>query len=155
MEWTKIKDKIYYTDNGRFRNIICYNLTLEDWGKWVDFVNTNYNVNFKSYKTQNIKNKISLDDLQNFWNGDDVDGFMATIFIENVQINCFFNVSDHLDNDIDVFEISEIRQHEIIIEYIKNVSGCIDRNVYLTKDDYEDEPRKLIEVYKKNIVYYI
>lgn len=153
MEWANIKDKVYYTDNGYFRRIISYNLTLEDWENWINFVNTNYKVVFKSYQSQETTDKISLSDIKSYWEGKEQDGFMASIYLENVQINCFFNGSDDLDNDIDATEVNKIEQHYIILEYMKDISKCLNKKIFLEKDYYEEDLKILIEVDKHGIIY--
>ena len=91
MEWKNIKDIIYNVDDGKFRNIICYDLTINDWENWIDFVNVNYKVSFKSYQTQKVKDKILFTDIKDYWEGREEYGFMASIYIQDVQVNCFFN----------------------------------------------------------------
>ncbi|KGO92213.1 hypothetical protein [Flavobacterium subsaxonicum] len=153
MDWKNIKDKFYYIDNGKFRNIICYDLTLNDWEKWINFVNINYKVSFKSYQTQVVKDYIVLTDIKEYWEGLNEYGFMASIYIEDVQINCFFNDSSDLDNDIDAFEINKVEQHNTIVKYISNISKCLNKKVYLERDDFEDDDSKiLIEVYNSDVV---
>ncbi len=154
MEFEQIKKSIYYTDNGIFRNIYSCNLKLNDWNKWIDVVNSNFKLDFKSYKTNESKDKIVFEDIKKFWDGIDLDGFMASIFINDFQINCFFNGINDFEADIDALEILNEDQHKSIINFMIITSKCFDKSVFLEHDFTDSEEKRILEVKSDYIKYF-
>ena len=62
-------------------------------------------------------------------------------------------MSSDLDNDIDASEINKLEQHNTIVQYLSNISKCLNKKVYLERDHYEDVGSKiLIQVYNSDVV---
>ena len=89
MEWTELKNKIYYWD-GSWRDIYVSGTNVSDWKKWVDYVNDNYQVDWFNGKTSGDEKKIDFTTIEEYWAGNHDLCSTAKIFIDNVQINAHF-----------------------------------------------------------------
>ena len=123
--WEKIKERIYFAD-GSLRDIYINNITEEQWGIWINYVNNNYNVEW------NNKNKIDFDIIKQNWKENNNPG-LAKIFIGNIQINCHFFCD--FENDIDPNEVQYINDHNSIIKYMKNISELFNTAVFLSVEN--------------------
>jgi hypothetical protein len=141
--WDKIKTNIYFID-GSLRDIYVNNITENDWEKWVNYVNKNYIINW------NGKNKIDYKTIKNNWSNN-IQSETANIFIEKIQINNHFFME--FENDIDPKEICGEYDHNNIINYMKNISKIMNKEIYLSVENYRKT--YLIKIYNEEIVYNI
>lgn len=108
MNWTDLKNKIYYWD-GSWRDIYVLQTNRGDWKKWSEYVNKNYRIdwfNSKSYKDENL---IDFNVIEEFWSGNRDLCSTAKIFIGKIQINAHFFDEAEMENDIDPREFNLIQ----------------------------------------------
>ncbi len=150
MNWTELKEKIYYWD-GSWRDIYLLETSLDDNLKWINFVNENYRIEWFNGLTQKDENKIDFEVVKQFWNGNHDFCSTAKVFIENIQINNHFFIDKEIENDIDPREINSIEDHERILKYMSDLSLLLDKPIILTPEN--DKEIVLMKVSKDGIEY--
>ena len=91
MIWEKIKTDIYYSD-GSLRDIYVLDSTIEDWKKWIDFINENYQVKFEYFDNQGnkkIESKINFYEVSKYWNNYE-NSISAEFLVGEVLLKCYF-----------------------------------------------------------------
>ena len=147
MIWEKIKTDIYYSD-GSLRDIYVLDSTIEDWKKWIDFINENYQVKFKYFDNQGnkkIESKINFDEVSKYWNNYE-NSISAEFLVGEVLLKCYFFSIDEIENDFFPEEVKTIEQHNLIIEYLKSISKILNKEVILTPENYSEGFKKLITI---------
>ena len=147
MIWEKIKTDIYYSD-GSLRDIYVLDSTIEDWKKWIDFINENYQVKFEYFDNQGnkkIESKINFDEVSKYWNNYE-NPISAEFLVGEVLLKCYFFSIDEIENDFFPEEVKTIEQHNLIIEYLKSISKILNKEVILTPENYSEGFRKLITI---------
>ncbi len=134
VDWRELKEKIYFED-GSYRDIYVLDVTLQQWGRWADFVNQNYEIEFVYRETEQKTSSINFAAVQKLWNGDDEFRILATVKINGININCHFFSPDEFENDILPKEIDSFEAHELLMKYLKDVSRIFDKNVLLTDEN--------------------
>ena len=130
MIWEKIKTDIYYSD-GSLRDIYVLDSTIEDWKKWIGFINENYQVKFKYFDNQGnkkIESKINFDEVSKYWNNYE-NSISAEFLVGEVLLKCYFFSIDEIENDFFPEEVKTIEQHNLIIEYLKSISKILNKEV--------------------------
>ncbi|ARS42457.1 hypothetical protein CA265_23485 [Sphingobacteriaceae bacterium GW460-11-11-14-LB5] len=56
MNWELLRKKIYYID-GSLRDVYIKDTSMEDWEKWIDLVNTKYEVKFYNVLSGEIESQ--------------------------------------------------------------------------------------------------
>ncbi|MCU7615605.1 hypothetical protein NZ698_00225 [Chryseobacterium sp. PBS4-4] len=149
MDWKYLKEEIYFSD-GSLRDIYVLNTSREDWQKWIDFVNGNYEIEFHycDHKGNRLTSKKIISKyVFNSW--DRINDFTndATISIEGVIVKCHFFGEEEIENDIDPNEVKTLEDHYLIINYLKSISKILNKEVILTLENYSVKPKgKLIVV---------
>lgn len=147
--WHELKENIYFED-GSLRDIYVFDTNLENWKKWVDFVNKNYEVEFFNGETEQKSSAIDFSVIERFWFEKDKCVNRSTIKIGEININCHFFKIDEFENDISAKEFNSIKDHELLIDYMRNISRIFDKKVFLT---WEGAPEFiLVEVSKSEIL---
>ena len=147
MIWEKIKTDIYYSD-GSLRDIYVLDSTIEDWKKWIGFINENYQVKFEYFDNQGnkkIESKINFDEVSKYWNNYE-NSISAEFLVGEVLLKCYFFSIDEIENDFFPEEVKTIEQHNLIIEYLKSISKILNKEVILTPENYSEGFRKLITI---------
>lgn len=150
MNWTELKQKIYYWD-GSWRDIYILQTSIEDNKKWADYVNENYRIEWFNGVTQADETKIDFAVIKAFWNGNNDLCSTAKVFIEKVQINNHFFIDTEIENDIDPREINSISDHERVVKYMTGLSNLLDKPVILTP---ENEQETILMIVSKSKVEY-
>ncbi|MDR2197718.1 MAG: hypothetical protein LBO07_07155 [Coriobacteriales bacterium] len=139
--WDVIKANTYFVD-GSLRDIFVNDITEDEWGKWVDFINAAYEIDWDD------KDKVDYEVIKARWKKHESPG-TAKLFIGNIQINTHF--FGDFENDIDPREVNTEYDHACILDYMKSVSELLGKEVYLseenTKNDY------LVKVHRGEIEY--
>lgn len=119
-DWNIIKNKLYFLD-GSLRDILIYNMSCEDWEKWINYVNASCCLEFKNH-SNNISKSIDYTFIKNMWDTKNVDiiDFYATINLGGILVNCWFNGMKELEQDIDPKEFITIQHHNKLMNYLKN-----------------------------------
>ena len=119
MIWEKIKTDIYYSD-GSLRDIYVLDSTIEDWKKWIDFINENYQVKFKYFDNQGnkkIESKINFYEVSKYWNNYE-NSISAEFLVGEVLLKCYFFSIDEIENDFFPEEVKSLEQHYLILDYL-------------------------------------
>jgi hypothetical protein len=148
MNWTELKEKIYYWD-GSWRDIYVLQTSLDDNKKWTDYVNENYHIEWFNGLTQSDEKKVDFEVIKEYWNGNQDLCSTAKIFIAKIQINNHFFVDNEIENDIDPREINSIEDHEIVVKYMTDLSNLLGKPVILTPEN--DQGKILMEVWENKI----
>lgn len=150
MDWTELKQKIYYCD-GSLRDIYILQTSNEDDKKWTDYVNKNYLIQWFNGIKQTNENIIDFEVVKGYLNGKHDLCSSASIFIDKIQINNHFFSDKEIENDIDPRDINNIQDHEKIIKYMSELSNLLDKTVILTPES--EQETILIKVTKNKIEY--
>jgi hypothetical protein len=148
LEWSYIKSKLYFLD-GSLRDILIYDMNNEIWQKWIEYINTNFKVRFKNYFNDDELNYINYDSLKKVWNEGRKLYYYALVDLGGIFVNCYFNTSLELNQDISPSEIKSISDHNILMDYLKYVSLLLNREIILTEE--MDEESILLKIKKGEI----
>jgi hypothetical protein len=131
MDWQTLKESIYDWD-GAWRDIYVDNTTIEDWRKWVDYVNANYRISWRIFEEESNRDKIDFDMVLKCWAGEREYWSTATVYVGNYSVNAHFFLVEQIENDIDPREITSIEDHNLLVNYLKDISGILNKKVKLT-----------------------
>lgn len=138
--WDSIKEEIYYED-GSLRDIYIFDTNKEDWRSWSNLVNEKFEVEFYNGRTQEIEDKINIEEVFNFWA--DQTGFTetnsATIKLGEVLIKCYFFIASEIEDDIDPREVKTEENHKAIMEYLQQISKTLKKKVVVTSKMAEED----------------
>lgn len=151
MKWEDIKINIYHED-GSLRDIYIRNVTLDDWRRWVEYVNINFRIDFK-IGSAHLGNKIDFDLVIAYWKDDKHEDLSACINLGDIIVNCFFFDKNEIENDITPKEIKSLEDHEKLLEYLKNISILLGRRVELTEENCRDAREGLIVVEGEKVIF--
>lgn len=150
MNWTELKQKIYYRD-GSLRDIYILQTSNEDDKKWTDYVNKNYFIQWFNGIKQTNENIIDFEVVEGYLNRKHDLCSSASVFIDKIQINNHFFSDKEIENDIDPRNVNNIQDHEKIIKYMSELSNLLDKTVILTPEN--EQETILIKVMKNKIEY--
>ena len=150
MEWGYINGSVYFKD-GSLRDIYVFNTTVEDWEKWIRFVNDNYPIAFYDRRDSSEYSKIDFIKVSECWNGENEEGVYASINVEGIKIMCYFNGEDEIENDFTPSDVKNVTDHNNLMQYLTNVSKALNKPVLVTKEMQEDEV--LISFFEGNVTY--
>jgi len=150
MTWEILRKKIYYID-GSLRDIYVKDTSMEDWEKWIDLVNTGYKVKFYNGLSGEIESQIDKSMVFDYWNGKTDLLSNVTIHLKDILVKCYFFGGDEIENDITPSEINSIEDHNRLVDYLKDVSACLGKEVMLTPENYSECDKKLIIVNENEI----
>lgn len=150
MNWSDFKNKICYWD-GSWRDIYVLHTNHTDWGKWVDYVNKNYHIDWYNGKADRDENQIDIDVIKEFWSGNHDFCSTAKVFIDKIQINAHFFDDTEIENDIDPREFNSIEDHNKLIQYMSDISNLLDKEIILTPEN--EHETILFKVNKEEIEY--
>jgi hypothetical protein len=145
MNWEILRKKIYYID-GSLRDIYVKDTNMQDWEKWIDLVNTKYEVKFNNVLSGEIESQINKSIVFDYWNGKTDLLNNVTIYLGDILVKCYFFGGNEIENDITPTEINSIEDHNRLVDYLKDVSACLGKEVMLTPEN-----KKLIIVNKNGI----
>ena len=137
MNWTQLKNSIYNWD-GSWRDIYVKNTTSKDWEKWVQFVNSNFEIKWHNANLKRDEPKIDFNVIQEYWRGNTELISTAQIFLDKIQINSHFFGNDEIENDLDPREFRSMEDHQKLIKYLKGVSKHLGKPVFLTPENNID-----------------
>ena len=147
--WHELKENIYF-DDGSFLDIYAFDITLEDWKKWVDFVNQTYEVEFVYGETEQKLSSIEFSRVKEVWFDNDKFVNLSTVKIGGLNINCHFFQIDEFENDISPKEFKNLNDHNLLIDYMKKLAKVFNKKIFLT---LEGAPHfVLIEVSESEIL---
>jgi len=134
MNWTDLKNKIYYLD-GSLRDIYVAQTNCDDWRKWTDYVNENYGIDWHNGKANKNENQVTFNVIEDYWSGKHDLCSTAKIFIDEIQINAHFFDDIEIENDIDPREFKSIGDHNKLVKYMTDIAKILDKEVILTPEN--------------------
>lgn len=134
MNWAYLKDKIYYED-GSLRDIFVLHVTISDWQAWVDLVNNKYQVEFYDARSDRRSNQLELGPIVETWTEDQREWVTASIILGRARLNCFFYGEDEIEHDIDPREFKSIEDHNLLIEYLVDVSVSLGKDIMVIEEN--------------------
>jgi len=136
-DWNEIKDEVYYWD-GSWRDIYVLGTTQDDWNKWIELVNQNYQVEFYNGQTQQKEDRINRQVVFDYWTGKTDLLNDATIKLGSIIIKCHFFTDQEIENDIDPREIDTIEDHQRLMSYLIDISKALNKMVILTAENEQE-----------------
>jgi len=134
-----ILNKVKALETKTFINVSANNFTDDEWKSVIKLLNGNYRIQFKQYQTDLILNYIDYDLLQSFWNKQIDTGFMAIVYVENCEMNCFFNSREILDFDFLYNDSVNEKNLRSILVCINELSKTTSKVFYLEEDSYQND----------------
>lgn len=153
MMWEKLKKDIYYSD-GSLRDIYVLDTNEDDWSKWIFYINENYKVKFTYFDSEGNKilsEKIILEEVLEYWKNFE-DSLDAEFLINNVIFKCYFFSDAEIENDISPKDVKDIEQHYSIVEYMKSVSKLLNKEIFLSPENYSEVSDKKYIIINNNEV---
>ncbi len=128
--------------DGSLRDIYIQNTSIEDWGKLIDLLNSEYNLKYFS------ENKIKKDEVFKYLQDEtgEVECSNVSIEIENIKINCYFFFIEQIEFDIDPSEIKTKSDFEKILLFMTKISSTLKKQITLTGENEANFPLIKINV---------
>lgn len=126
-----------FEPDGALRDIYVQDITLGDWIKLIDFLNSNYKLRFGTTGVQKDFNKIDKDYVIKYLTDNEgtIESKSVTIDFEGVNINCHFFLHDQIEFDIDPREIKSIEDYKKIEGFMISVSKILGHQITLTDEN--------------------
>lgn len=131
MDWTLFEENIYYKD-GSLRDIYIHGTTIEDWEKWVNFVNGRYQLEWYNGLKDQKYNQIDFNVVLEYFKDYPDFSTSAIITIDNLNIHTYFLTSQEIENDINPKEFTSSEDHKKLMDYLTDVSKLLNKKVILT-----------------------
>lgn len=138
-----------FKPDGTLRDIYVQNTSLDDWGKLIDLLNADYDLNYFS------ENKINKSEVYNYLEDESGEVEMKTVSIqsENIKINCHFFLIEQIEFDIDPNEIKSALEFDKILSFMTNISISLKKQITLTGENEINFP--LVKINSKENVFKI
>ncbi len=150
MDWTLLKENIYYRD-GSLRDILIHDTTKEDWRKWVDFVNGHYKLEWYNGLQDQTFNHIDFDVVLEYFKDYPDFSIMASISLDKLKVHTYFFTQEEIENDIAPKEFTSLEDHNRLMDYLVSISRLLNKKVILTPENTPEI--SLIEVTNNEITY--
>ena len=135
MNWNQLKNKVYAWDGG-WLDIYVHGTSAQDWEKWTQLVNQNFKIDWYNGKTEKDESKIDFSVIQDYWGGNNDLCSTAKVFIDdNIQVNAHFFDDEQIENDIDPREFKSIDDHNKLIEFLRELSNKLGKEVSVTPEN--------------------
>lgn len=134
MNWNQLKNKIYVWDEG-WLDIYVHDTSRENWETWIKYVNQNFRIEWYNGITEKDEDKIDFKIIREFWDGNHDLNSTAKVFIDDIQVNAHFFDDTEIENDIDPREFKNIEDHNKLIEYLKELSIRLKKEVTVTPEN--------------------
>ncbi|SFQ82764.1 hypothetical protein SAMN04515668_4881 [Hymenobacter arizonensis] len=153
MDWEHLQKTVYRRD-GALRDIYVRQVSRADWATWMALVNRDYPVHWvvEGYNEETPASRIDADFIAHWWDERERTSAQATVFLEQIQVKCYFFADTELENDICPTEIQSLEDHERLMQYLVAVSLALGKEVILTEETVED-PQVFVRVNGRNIHY--
>jgi hypothetical protein len=132
MNWAEIK-KGLYTFNGLYKDIVVFDTTEEDWYKYIEYINEKYEI-----FTWDKNNKMEYERVKYFW-GKNVSNYILVflVYINKMPIQAVINRADIIENTFHPKLIETEDDHRKILEYMRNISKILNKEVILAEEKFE------------------
>ena len=142
MDWTTIKQELYFED-GSLRDIVVdADMALEKWVLICSFL-------YKNYRLSVFCDGDKIDDDFNYllvknMLSDDEHSYYVSFSVCEVQLHLYFWGSQYLEFDLFPNEVDSLEKHMAILDFMAQLSNLLSFTVKLTGESCHDTP--LLEV---------
>ncbi len=125
-----------FKPDGSLRDIYIQNTSIEDWGKLIDLLNSEYSLKYFS------ESKIDKDEVLKYLKDEtgEVECGTVSIEIENIKINCHFFLIEQIEFDIEPSEIKTKSDFEKVLSFMKLISSTLKKQITLTGENEANFP---------------
>ncbi|MEZ7496062.1 hypothetical protein QO206_11210 [Leeuwenhoekiella aequorea] len=143
------KAKWIFESDGALRDIYVKDVNESDWKKLIDYLNSEYTLEFGIDKERN-SNKIDFDFIQKMWNDEngELETKSLTIDLNGILIKSYFFSPEQIEFDIKPSEIKSLSELNRILEFMTSISKVLKKQVTLTGENQAEFP--LIKVDSQN-----
>ncbi|WP_341226910.1 hypothetical protein [uncultured Arcticibacterium sp.] len=141
--WKDIK--WIFEPDGSLIDLYVQEVSLNDWKKVIRLLNKKFKVKYN--ETNQIDENYLIKYLTDMVG--EMESKSASIFLNEIQINCHFFLSDQIEFDIDPKEINSISDFESIEKFMIDISTEVDNQVILTGENNPKFPLVKIDSNKK------
>ncbi|WP_010255020.1 hypothetical protein [Myroides injenensis] len=131
-----------FKPDGSLRDIYIQDTSLNDWGKVIDILNSEYNLSY--FSENKINKKEVLEYLQD--ETGEIECKTVSININNVNINCYFFSIEQIEFDIDPREVKSVLEFDTILSFMTTLSSKLKKQIILTGESEENFPLIKINV---------
>lgn len=150
MNWEEIHKTIYYWD-GSWRDIYLFNSSRQEWTLLLQLLNSDYEIEWHNPKTDETCSKIDVEQIAEFWDGNDELISTAKIFLDDLQINFHFFTEEEIEADLDPREFKKQEDHQKLLGFLSNISKHLNKEVFVIPENAPEY--KLIRVNQETIDY--
>lgn len=142
IEWIFKKD-------GALRDIYVQNVTISDWKKVVDLLNSEYKLTFGIYE-ENLTDKIDFEFVKTMFADEtgELETKSATIDLSGIIVKCYFFLENQIEFDINPSEIKTELEFQTITDFMKSISSELEKQITLCGENQPEFP--LIKIDTKN-----
>lgn len=141
-KWNDIQ-WIFETD-GSLRDIYVQDISIREWEKLIDHLNANFNLTYS--EQDKIDKKYALDYLQD--TSGEMESKSLTIQLGEINVNCYFFLSEQIEFDIDPREVNSLNDFELIEKFMTSISDTLQEQITLTAENNPEFP--LFKIDTKN-----
>ncbi|WP_459926289.1 hypothetical protein [Flavobacterium covae] len=125
-----------FKPDGSLRDIYIQNTSIEDWGKLIDLLNSEYNLKYFS------ESKIDKDEVLKYLKDEtgELECRTVSIEIENIKINCHFFLIEQIEFDIEPSEIKTKSDFEKVLSFMSLISSTLKKQITLTGENEANFP---------------
>lgn len=125
-----------FKPDGSLRDIYIQNTSIEDWGKLIDLLNSEYNLKYFS------ESKIDKDEVLKYLKDEtgELECRTVSIEIENIKINCHFFLIEQIEFDIEPSEIKTKSDFEKVLLFMSLISSTLKKQITLTGENEANFP---------------
>ncbi|MBC7382103.1 MAG: hypothetical protein H7296_03805, partial [Bacteroidia bacterium] len=147
--WNDIK--WIFEPDGSLRDIYVQDVTIFDWEKLIDFLNSNYKIKFGEEENKQIDKEYAIKYLKD--ETGEMESKALKIDFNEINFHCYFFLPDQIEFDIDPKKIKTINDFESIEKFMVSISKTLKNQVSLTEENSPEFPLFKIDFEKDlNIV---
>ena len=133
-----------FEPDGSLINIYVQDISLREWEKLIDHLNTYFNLTYSDQ--DKIVKKYVLEYLQD--TSGELESKSLTIHLGQIKLNCYFFLSEQIEFDIDPKEVNSLSDFELIEKFMTSISDTLQEQITLTAENNPEFP--LFKVDTKN-----
>jgi hypothetical protein len=125
-----------FRPDGSLRDIYIQETSLSDWGKVIDLLNSEYDLNYFS------ENKIDKKQIFEYLQDEtgEIECKTVSINIKNVKINCHFFLIEQIEFDIEPSEVKSKLEFDNILSFMTTLSSKLKKQITLTGENEVNFP---------------
>lgn len=135
-KWRSVRS--VFEPEGSLRDIYIRDVTLVEWAKLIDHLNTHYCIKFGDDKRAQIDKEYVINHLSDDTRS--MEHRLLIIALNNINVHCNYSVINEIEFDIDPKEINSIEDFESIEAFMISVSRTLKKKVILTGEADPEYP---------------